>query len=107
VTETVLAILFLVIATTSAVVQGAALWKVARAHVDNSTIRVHDAMVRTAVCRVLAATAYVVVGVLTLVSQQTFPVLALAVFAAVMLMWQANAVADVRLRRDLARRRVE
>lgn len=59
-------------------------------------------MVRTAVCRVIAAGAYVAFGVTTLAAG-ALPVLALIVFTGVSVLWQLNALADVRLRRWLAR----
>jgi hypothetical protein len=56
-------------------------------------------LVRTAMCRLLAALLYVGVGLATLESGQQGPLLGLAVFTLVQLMWQANAIADVRLTR--------
>jgi hypothetical protein len=56
-------------------------------------------LVRTAICRLLAALLYVGVGLATLESGQQGPLVGLAVFTIVQLMWQANSIADVRLSR--------
>jgi hypothetical protein len=101
---TPLAILFLVVSVSSLGVQGVALWRVAHAFADTRMkIRVHDGMVRTAVCRTVAALLYVTTGIAALTAHPFLPVVALAVLLSVQVMWQINAIADVRLRRDLER----
>lgn len=102
--ETILAILFLIVSTVSTAIQSVSLWRLCRWHYADTPQQrhIHYGMVRTAGCRVLAAAIYVGVGVTTLLAQQALPVLALVVFSFVQMLWQANALADVRLRRDLA-----
>jgi hypothetical protein len=56
-------------------------------------------LVRTALCRLFAALLYVGVGLMTLHTHAQGPLIGLGVFTAVQVMWQANAVADVRLAR--------
>lgn len=56
-------------------------------------------LVRTALCRLVAALLYVAVGLLTLHTHSQGPLVGLGVFTVVQVMWQANAVADVRLTR--------
>lgn len=60
-------------------------------------------MIRTAVCRLLAALLYVGVALLTLHTNETGPLIGLGVFTAVQLMWQFNSIADVRLTRKQRR----
>lgn len=102
-TETILAALFLAVSLESVIVQGRSLWKMLRWRYEDTPDhrRIHYGMLRTAICRVIAAAIYACVGVTTLIAQQALPVLALVVFSAVQIMWQVNAFADVRLRRDL------
>jgi hypothetical protein len=102
--ETILSALFLAVSTLSLVIQALALrrlwrWPDVRSHTQNLVYR---GLLRTSGCRVVAAGMYVVMGAVTLVAQQTLPVLALSVFTAVQVLWQANAAADVRLRRSIA-----
>lgn len=56
-------------------------------------------LVRTAACRVGAAVLYVVVGLTATLGYHGAPVVALATFIAVQLVWQSNAIADVALAR--------
>lgn len=58
-------------------------------------------MIRTSICRLLAALLYVGVGLITLETHETGPLVGLGVFTAVQLMWQANSIADVMLSRRL------
>lgn len=60
-------------------------------------------MLRTAICRLFAALLYVGVGLLTVVTNEKGPLIGLAVFTIVQLIWQANSVADVRLARRFRR----
>lgn len=63
---------------------------------------VRRAMARTAACRVIAALLYVVLGGLAVSGQQQAAApTALVVFTVIQVMWQANAIADVILRRAL------
>lgn len=54
-------------------------------------------MVRTAVCRLLAALLYVGVGLLTIQTHEKGPLVGLGVFTVVQLMWQFNSIADLLL----------
>lgn len=103
--ERALAVCFLVVSIISTTTQGVSLGRLTRWQwpLSPRRRRVHAAMVRTAVCRVVAAAVYVGVGISTLIAQETLPFLALVVFSAVQLMWQANSVADIRLHRVLDR----
>lgn len=107
-TEFVLAILFLAVSVESVIVQGRSLWKILQwRYEDTGDHRlVHGGMLRTATCRVIAASIYVCVAIADLIAQQTFQVLALVVFSFIQLLWQGNAVADVRLRQELAEKDV-
>jgi hypothetical protein len=64
-------------------------------------ILMRKGMLRTAACRVLAAITYVILSGILLIFNNTFPVLSLSVFIAIQFLWQANAFADVILRRQL------
>lgn len=99
-----LGVLFLVVSAVSLVIQGASLrrlyhWPEIGGHTQNLVYR---GLLRTSACRVLAALLYVGMGIATLLARSTLPVMALSVFTAVQMLWQANAVADVRLRHKLA-----
>jgi hypothetical protein len=59
----------------------------------------HRGLVRTAVCRLVAALLYVGVALATLHRNDQGPLIGLGVFTAVQLMWQANSIADVILTR--------
>lgn len=102
--EAILAWLFLGVSGVSTIIQGGSLRKLLGSpKASGREYGVHLGMVRTAVCRVAAAGAYVAFGVTTLVMGEALPVLALIVFAGIQVMWQLNAWADVRLRLRLAR----
>lgn len=57
--------------------------------------------IRTVGCRVLAATIYVAVAAVQLAGRGTLTGEALIVFLLVQLLWQANSVMDIRIRRAL------
>lgn len=105
-TESILAILFLAVSLESTIVQLYSLIRLLRWHYNDSADHrnIHTGMLRTAVCRVVAALIYVGVGSATLVASSTLPVLALVVFSFVQIMWQGNSFADVRLRRELTKK---
>lgn len=65
---------------------------------------VHRGLVRTTACRVAAALIYIGFGITALLVRDPVRVAALSliVFTFVQLVWQANSVADLRLRRKLA-----
>lgn len=56
---------------------------------------------RTVACRVLAATAYVVVAAVQLAGAGTLTGEALIVFSSVQTLWILNSAADIRIRRRL------
>ncbi len=101
---TALAVLFVVVSAASLAVQAVALGRLFRwptVATARGTL-VYRGLLRTSMCRVLAAFAYVIFGSVILWRRSTLPVLSLAVFTAVQLLWMANATADVKLRRRLA-----
>lgn len=102
--ETLLAILYLIVSVCGFSVQSVALIKLWRWHFDGSRKRqrLHYGMVRTAASRVTCAVAYVSLGIITLIARETFPVLGLAVFSFTQIVWQANSIADLRLKKDLS-----
>lgn len=90
---------FLVISVISLVVQTVALFRITH---SAGRIRgpAYSGIVRTATCRVVASVLYTGLGVVTLVDEAT--VGTLLVFGFVQVMWQVNALADIRLRHTLA-----
>lgn len=102
--ETLLAIMYLIISACGLTVQSIALIKLARWHFDGSRKRqrLHYGMVRTAASRVTCAVAYVSLGIITLIARETFPILGLAIFSFTQIVWQANSLADLRLKKDLS-----
>ncbi len=101
-TETgTLAVIFLVIATSSHVAQVVALARArARPHLDTAQQR---RLVRTVGSRVAGDVLYVVLGVVALVATPVTAGVALAVFAAIKLLWLLNTWGDMRMRRSGAR----
>lgn len=97
----ILAAVFLIVSVGSAAIQGVSLWRLTRLRPAGPLRRVHTGMLRTATCRVVAAASYVFIGVATLLTGQSLPILALVVVCGVQVMWQVNAYADLRLRRSL------
>lgn len=95
---------FLVVSLVSLLIQAFALgrlraWPATR---GNDTA-VYRGLLRTSVCRVVAAGLYVLLGTASLLTGTTLALLlALSVFTGVQLLWWGNATADVRLRRRLA-----
>jgi len=59
----------------------------------------YNGLLRTAICRVIAAVLYVGVGVATLILYPGWEIFALMVFIVVQVLWWVNAGADVLLRR--------
>jgi len=58
---------------------------------------------RTVACRILAAVIYVAVAAVQLAGDGTLSAEALIVFSVVQLIWQANSLMDIRVRRALGR----
>jgi len=101
---TALSAAFVVVSAASLTVQSVALrrlfaWPPVSTDADNMAYR---GLLRTSMCRVLAALTYVTLGAAIWIRRDPLPLPSLAVFTAVQLLWQANAVADVRLRHRLA-----
>lgn len=67
----------------------------------------HRGLIRTSICRVIAAIIYVAVGIYTLRSQTAMTAFSLEVFAGIQFMWILNAFADVRLWQFLENRIIE
>ena len=102
---TVLGAIFLVVSLISLAVQVRALTRLTGRQKTTSEVErvAYRGLLRTSVCRVAAAVLYVAVGVATVTIPPETGVVALVSFILVQLLWQANAVADVRLRRRLER----
>lgn len=102
---TVLGAIFLVVSLISLIVQVRALTRLTNRQKTTSEVErvAYHGLLRTSVCRVAAAVLYVAVGVATVTIPPETGVVALVAFILVQLLWQANAVADVRLRRRLER----
>jgi hypothetical protein len=90
---------FLVISLVSLLIQSIALFRITRPE-DGEWGPAHRGILRTAICRVVASILYVVLGIITLLFATDIE--ALLVFGIVRIMWQINAIADVRLRHRLA-----
>lgn len=64
---------------------------------------VHRGLVRTAGCRVAAAVLYIFIGTNALFFTVAVPVATLGTFCAVQVLWMANSLIDVHLKRTIAR----
>jgi hypothetical protein len=83
-----LAIAFLVMALISLTTYSIALYRlVTQPH--------HKGLVRTALCRVVAALLYTVVGLASITQNPYSGIIALVVFMGVQVIWQCNSIADV------------
>lgn len=106
--ETALSVIFLAISIVSFYVQLAALSRLhfwPKAPADSPDASVYRGLLRTSVCRFIAAVIYVALALANLtaaISQSSLAVASLGVFCLVQLIWQANAIADVRLRKQLS-----
>lgn len=106
--ETALSIVFLIVSISSFYVQLAALSRLhfwPKADADTASAGMYRGLLRTSICRFAAAVIYVglaTANLTTAISPQALSVASLLVFVTVQLIWQANAIADVRLRRQLA-----
>lgn len=98
-----LGVTFLVVSLVSLGVQALSLWRLLQVQAARSATGKMSAggLRRTSISRVVAAMAYVVAAVYSLVMPELTALLSLVTFSAVQIMWQLNAVADVRLRRRL------
>lgn len=103
-TKVVLSGVFLLVSVSSLGMQASAWWRLHRQGATGARVaaEAHHGLVRTATCRVIAAALYVGLGV-TSVLAKTSPGLALGIFTVVQVLWQGNALADLRLRRRIAR----
>jgi hypothetical protein len=100
--EKVVAVAFLIMSIISMVWQGAALMRL----VNDSSLRsratdAYGGLLRTSICRVSAATAYVLVGINAIWPRFGVLIFTLVVFCIVQGVWQLNAWADLRLARRL------
>lgn len=106
--ETALSGIFLVISIISFYVQLTALsklhfWPKTTPTTNDRTV--YRGLLRTSICRFIAAVIYVALALANLttaISQSALAIASLIVFCLVQLIWQVNAIADVRLRRQLA-----
>lgn len=101
------AILYMVVSCCTFSIQMWKLWTLLYQWPDTRTSgqsHVHRGLIRTSVCRVLAAFIYVTVGIYTLRSESVMTAFSLWVFAGVQFIWILNAFADVRLWRFLSKK---
>jgi hypothetical protein len=94
------AIMYMVVSCCTFIIQMWKLWSLLYQWPDTRTSgqsHVHRGLIRTSICRVLAAFVYVTVGIYTLRSESIMTEFSLWVFAGVQLIWILNAFADVRL----------
>lgn len=98
-----LAVVFVAVSVVTFIVQTVALVRLLSWPVIStvSGTLVHRGLLRTSMCRVAAAATYVIAGTTIWLNREALPVLSLAVFSAVQVLWMGNALADVRLRRRL------
>jgi hypothetical protein len=101
-----LVLLFLVVSCLSLVLQVLAFVRLALRRARTATEElVSGGYLRTVLCRVVAATIYVVVGAVQLAGDGTLTAEALVVFTSVSILWQINSLLDLRIRRALSRGR--
>jgi hypothetical protein len=93
--STVISVSFLVVSLVSLFVQSMSLSRIIRLPAGSAAAW---GLLRTVICRVAVASAYVAMGIAVLITPPDTGVIALAVFTAVQLVWWANSAADVRLR---------
>lgn len=100
----ILSVIFLIVSLISLLVQGLSLWRLLSQQAVMSTVgrKAAKGLKRTSMSRVVAAMAYVIAAIYSLVGPELTALLSLITFSAVQVMWQANAIADVRLRRRLS-----
>jgi hypothetical protein len=97
-----LVVVFLAVSCLSLVLQVVSFARLAVQRAGSPTEKlVGDGYLRTIACRVLAATAYVVVAVVQLAGAGTLTGEAVVVFTSVQILWILNSAADIRIRRKL------
>jgi Flp pilus assembly protein TadB len=100
--EKTIAVAFLCMSIISMAWQGTALRRLIHASsLRSRATQAYDGLLRTAVCRVATALAYVIVGINALWPRVEVLILTFAVFCATQAVWQLNAWADLRLARRL------
>lgn len=100
--EKVVAIVFLIVSLISIVWQGQALIRLVRdSSLRSRATEAYGGLLRTSICRVSAAIAYVLVGINAIWPQFEVLIFTLVVYSAIQTVWQANAWADLRLARRL------
>lgn len=100
--EKVVAVAFLIMSVTSMAWQGSALVRL----VTDSSLRsratiAYGGLLRTSICRVCAAIAYVLVGINAIWPRFEVLIFTFVVFCLIQGVWQLNAWADLRLARRL------
>ena len=100
--DKVVAVAFLVMSVISTIWQGSALTRL----INDSSLRsrataAYGGLLRTSICRVGAATAYVVVGINAIWPRFEVLLFTFVVFCAIQGVWQLNAWADLRLAQRL------
>jgi hypothetical protein len=100
--EKLVAVAFLCMSVLSLLWQGTALQALIRdSSLRSRATHAYGGLRRTAVCRVAAAIAYVLVGINAIWPRVEVLLLTFAVYSAVQALWQINAWADLRLARRL------
>lgn len=101
---TFLSLTFLAVSIISLMIQGLSLYRLLHQEpITTQTQRMSaKGLRRTSISRVVAAVAYVVAATDSLFHPERTAASSLLVFTVVQIMWQLNAVADVRLRHWLA-----
>jgi hypothetical protein len=103
-TQTLVNALFLIVSLVSLSVQMMAIRKLVmwpKVH-GSEQVMVHRSMVRTVVCRVVAAGMYVMLGIYTLTAGPNLSV-SFGLFTLVQVLWQVNSIADIKLRKQLSK----
>lgn len=96
-----IALVFLLVSCLSWVFQAAAFVRLSARRGRTAEMRkVSNGYRRTAACRVLAATAYVVVGAVQVAGDGTLSFESLTVWIAVQVLWWLNSLADIRISRS-------
>jgi hypothetical protein len=96
-------LVFLFVSCLSWVFQAAAFVRLSARRGRTAEMRkVSNGYRRTAGCRVMAATAYVVVAAVQVAGDGTLTFESLTVWIGVQILWWLNALADIRIRRSLS-----
>lgn len=96
---TIVGMVLVIVSGVQLIVQTVVLRRISRQRPTRQNRRMHGGLVRTVTCRVVVALAYLCLGVVTLTVPELPLTAALAVFTVAQIVWQANSLADMRLRR--------